>query len=116
MQDARTRPVHHELPVHDVVLRLETDPDRGLDAGEAARRLATVGRNVLPKLAQRGPVLRFLLQFHNPLIYVLLIAVQVAYLLNCRSLDLSMFRIGVLSNRWVLVGATAMLGLQLLFT
>ncbi len=44
------------------------------------------------------------------------IMVEVFYLLNCRSLTHSMFRIGVLSNRWVLVGIAAMLLLQLLFT
>ncbi len=44
------------------------------------------------------------------------IMVEVFYLLNCRSLTYSMFQIGVLSNRWVLVGIAAMVLLQLLFT
>ncbi|OMQ15189.1 carbonate dehydratase, partial [Modestobacter sp. VKM Ac-2676] len=44
------------------------------------------------------------------------IAVQVAYLLNCRSLERPMWRIGMWRNRWVLAGVGAMLGLQLLFT
>ena len=44
------------------------------------------------------------------------IMVEIFYLLNCRSLTHSMFRIGVLSNRWVLVGIAAMALLQLLFT
>jgi cation-transporting P-type ATPase F len=82
MQDVRTRPVHHELPVHEVVLLLETHPERGLGSEEAARRLAEVGPNVLPRVARRGPVLRFLLQFHNPLIYVLLVAAVATMLLG----------------------------------
>jgi hypothetical protein len=42
--------------------------------------------------------------------------VQVTYLLNCRSLERSILQVGVLSNRWVLGGIAAMLGLQSLFT
>lgn len=44
------------------------------------------------------------------------IMVEVFYLLNCRSLTHSMFHIGVFSNRWVLIGILAMMGLQILFT
>ena len=44
------------------------------------------------------------------------VIVQVAYLLNCRSLDRPMWRVGLFSNRWVPAGLAAMLGLQLLFT
>ncbi|WP_409330468.1 HAD-IC family P-type ATPase [Trujillonella humicola] len=65
---------HHELPAHEVVLLLETDPERGLAGGEAARRLHLEGPNTLPRIDRRGPLLRFLQQFHHPLIYVLLAA------------------------------------------
>jgi magnesium-transporting ATPase (P-type) len=44
------------------------------------------------------------------------VAGQLFYLLNCRSFERSMFRIGVLSNRWVIVGVTTTIGLQLVFT
>ncbi len=44
----------------------------GLTGAEAARRLAEHGPNRLPEVRGRGPVLRFLAQFHNVLIYVLL--------------------------------------------
>jgi magnesium-transporting ATPase (P-type) len=81
-QDLGTRPAHHELPVHEVVLLLETDPEEGLAADEAARRLAVVGPNVLPRIARRGLMLRFLLQFHSPLIYVLLVAAAATVLLG----------------------------------
>ncbi len=49
----------------------------GLSAAEARRRLAQYGPNRLPPPQRRGPLLRFLLQFHNPLIYVLLAAATV---------------------------------------
>ncbi len=41
---------------------------------------------------------------------------QIFYLLNCRSLTQSMFQLGLWSNRWVIIGIGAMLGLQLLYT
>jgi cation-transporting ATPase F len=44
------------------------------------------------------------------------IVMEIFYLLNCRSLTHSMFRIGVFSNRWVTVGIVAMVLLQILFT
>ncbi len=44
------------------------------------------------------------------------VVVQVFYLLNCRSLDRSVFQVGVFSNKWVTGGIALMLALQLLFT
>jgi len=41
---------------------------------------------------------------------------ELTYLFNCRSLTRSMFKIGVFSNPWVLVGSGLMIVLQLLFT
>lgn len=40
---------------------------------------------------------------------------QIFYLLNCRSLRESVFTIGLLSNRWILVGIAALLALQAAF-
>ncbi len=68
---------HHERPVHELVLSWETDLDRGLTSDEARVRYERFGPNVLPPNARHGPIVRFLLQFHNPLIYVLLGAVVV---------------------------------------
>ncbi len=41
---------------------------------------------------------------------------ELFYLLNCRSLRDSMFRLGVFSNRWLVLGVLAMALLQVLFT
>ena len=49
----------------------------GLDAAAAAERLARYGPNLLPETKQRGALMRFLAQFHNVLIYVLLAAALV---------------------------------------
>ncbi len=53
--------------------RLNAEPG-GLSGEEAARRLQVHGLNRLPQGKLRGPLLRFVLQFHNLLIYVLLAA------------------------------------------
>jgi Ca2+-transporting ATPase len=41
---------------------------------------------------------------------------EMFYLFNCRSLEYSMFHVGVFSNLWVIFGALTMTALQLLFT
>jgi magnesium-transporting ATPase (P-type) len=65
--------VWHAQPAHTVLAALQTPPG-GLSAQEAARRLARYGRNELPPPARRSALMRFLLQFHNLLIYVLIAA------------------------------------------
>ena len=49
-------------------------PHDGLSDAEAARRLSAFGPNRLPEGARRGALMRFLAQFHNLLIYVLMAA------------------------------------------
>ncbi|PTE19544.1 carbonate dehydratase, partial [Cereibacter changlensis JA139] len=61
----------HALPAADCLAALDATPG-GLSAAEAARRLAEHGPNRLPEARARGPLVRFLHQFHNVLIYVLL--------------------------------------------
>ena len=62
----------HAVPADQVVGRLKTDPVAGLDAAEASRRLSQYGPNRLPEGKQRGPLMRFLAQLNNVLVYVLL--------------------------------------------
>ncbi|GJL55495.1 MAG: putative cation-transporting ATPase F [Nitrospirales bacterium] len=72
----------HQLPIHEVLLLLETDASRGLNHDEARRRLQQFGPNVLPSVQRHGPFIRFLLQFHYPLIYILLGATIITALLG----------------------------------
>ena len=74
--------VWHSREVTDVVARLQTDPRRGLTIEEAARRLARDGPNRLPPPTRRPAWLRFLLQFHNVLIYMMLTSAVVAGILS----------------------------------
>lgn len=55
---------------------------QGLAQQEAIDRLETYGPNQLPEPEARGPLLRFFSQFHNVLIYVLLLASAVTAMLG----------------------------------
>lgn len=73
---------HHGLPLHEVVLLLETDHVHGLDSDEVARRQAQFGANVLPRSRSGGIARKLARQFHNPLVYVLLAAAAVTTMLG----------------------------------
>jgi len=61
----------HSQSTEACLSSLHAGPD-GLSSPEAAQRLVTHGPNRLPVVHARGPLLRFLAQFHNVLIYVLI--------------------------------------------
>ncbi|MBM3577767.1 MAG: HAD-IC family P-type ATPase [Alphaproteobacteria bacterium] len=72
------KPIDHSenwsaLPTDSVLQRFDSSSG-GLSAAEATRRLAQYGPNRLPGGRRRSPLTRFLLQFHNVLIYVLIAA------------------------------------------
>jgi magnesium-transporting ATPase (P-type) len=73
-----SRPDPSTLDVEEVVRDLDTDPDQGLTAAEAARRLAEDGPNDLVSAPPVPAWRRVLLQFEDPLIYLLLAAVVVS--------------------------------------
>ena len=75
------RPRWHALPADEALTRLESD-GRGLSSDEARARAEKYGPNRLRPPGRRGPLARFLLQFHNVLIYVLLVAAGVTALLG----------------------------------
>src|SRR5262245_50702076 len=72
----------HALAADDVVRRLNTNTQTGLDAAEISQRLAKYGHNQLPEAGRRGPFVRFLLQFHNVLVYVLLASAFVKLMMS----------------------------------
>ncbi|GAB2800533.1 cation-transporting P-type ATPase [Halomonas shantousis] len=78
---ASQSPEVHARQVDDVLTSLGASP-AGLSEDEATRRLARYGRNQLPAVAGRHPLFRFLAQFHNALIYFLLVAAAAASLLG----------------------------------
>jgi potassium/sodium efflux P-type ATPase len=65
-----------------VATLLESDGDRGLDTLEVIHRQAQFGPNVLTMSRARSPLVIFLLQFHQPLVYILLAAVVITFVLE----------------------------------
>jgi P-type Ca2+ transporter type 2C len=66
------------LEAAEVVARLETSADHGLSRPEVAARLGRVGPNELAAEPPRPNWRRFLAQLHDPLIYLLLVAIVIA--------------------------------------
>lgn len=74
MVNPLTDPDPARLDSRSVVERLETDPERGLTAQEAARRLAEVGPNTVESVPPVPTWKKLVAQFRSPLIYLLLAA------------------------------------------
>ncbi len=72
----------HELSIEKAVATVGGDAQHGLDATEVARRMARYGPNRLGTKRGYGPLVRFLLQFHQLLLYILVAAGVVALLLG----------------------------------
>ncbi|MEA5155360.1 cation-translocating P-type ATPase [Raineyella sp.] len=67
-------------PATDIAAALGVDPDRGLSAAEVAARLELYGRNELTGTPPEPAWHRFLRQFNDPLVYLLLVAVGISLL------------------------------------
>ena len=63
---------HAHAESREDCLRTLDTPTEGLAPDEAARRRAEYGPNLLPQPSQRPAIIRFLLHFHNVLMYVLI--------------------------------------------
>jgi len=72
----------YTLPAAQIVRHLGTDSALGLSPEEVRRRALRYGPNALPRPPRRPAWLRFLLQFHNVLIYVMLAAAVITALLG----------------------------------
>ena len=62
----------HAVNTDDAVKRLSTDTAKGLDTDEVSQRLTKYGPNRLPEGKKQSAFMRFLHQFNNILVYVLL--------------------------------------------
>jgi Ca2+-transporting ATPase len=82
IMDNQNQQLWHHLAYDQVIAQLASDPDKGLDDKEVARRREQYGPNVLTARRGHGPLVRFLLQFHQPLIYILLAATVVTLALQ----------------------------------
>lgn len=83
--------------VEETAQALRTDPQNGLTQQEAAARLEKNGPNALAEKKGKGPLARFLLQFNDAMIYILLAAAVVSVLLR-EYADASIILVVVLLN------------------
>jgi magnesium-transporting ATPase (P-type) len=67
-------PLCHAIAGDEVLRRLGSNDQMGLATPEVARRIEKYGLNKLPKTGGRGPLVRFLRQCNNILVYALLAA------------------------------------------
>ncbi len=75
-------PYPHSAEKEEIIIALETDPDRGLSWEEVRRRQAEFGPNALPRKKSYGLLGTFFGQFTNPLIYLLFLAAAAMFLLG----------------------------------
>jgi len=67
-------PLYHQLSQPEVIEYLTSDGSTGLSAEEVASRYEKYGQNELRFKPGKPAWLRFLGQFHQPLLYILLLA------------------------------------------
>lgn len=72
----------HTLPESEVIDLLDTVPDKGLDGSEVEPRQRQFGPNMIIQKKGRPAIILFLLQFHQPLVYILLAAAVVTSFLQ----------------------------------
>ncbi len=65
---------YHALPTEQATQTLNTNPEQGLTSAEVNKRLEEFGRNELKGKPGKPAWLRFLLQFNQALLYILLVA------------------------------------------
>ena len=64
----------HHHTWEEALEQLDSDAENGLDPIEVDARRNRFGPNAITERKGQGPLLRFLIQFHQPLIYILIAA------------------------------------------
>lgn len=75
-------PVWHHIPFSKAAELLRVDPKTGLSAQEIRQRQEQFGFNKLTPQKRINEFMRFLLQFHQPLLYILLAASVITFYLG----------------------------------
>ena len=74
---------YHDLSAQEAASVVQADVQRGLTAAEAARRLAAFGENKLDEKKKKPLIVRFLEQFKDAMIIILLIAAVISFGVAC---------------------------------
>jgi cation-transporting P-type ATPase F len=77
----------HHLPATEVVELLDSNLEKGLDVFEIKHRRERYGRNVLTPKPGKSPLVRFLLQFNNPLLYILMASSVITFIVKQEPVD-----------------------------
>jgi potassium/sodium efflux P-type ATPase len=72
----------HSMEADKVLETLNSDKEKGLSANDVKERTEKYGRNEIPKGKKRSWFVRLLMQFHNVLIYVLMVAAVITALMD----------------------------------
>lgn len=74
---------YHQLPASEAVQTLNSDSSRGLRSEQVQERLASVGENKLKEKKKKTNVQRFLAQFKDVMILILLGAALISFIIAC---------------------------------
>jgi cation-transporting ATPase F len=74
--------IWHKLPAQEAVDLLRTSETSGLDRFEVETRQKDFGPNSIPMRSGPSALIRFLLQFHQPLVYILMAAAAITAFLH----------------------------------
>ncbi|MEL6763573.1 MAG: HAD-IC family P-type ATPase, partial [Cyanobacteria bacterium J06607_6] len=96
----------HHLPASDVLSQLKTDTTDGLSLSAVIQRQGQFGDNTLTKIERKSLLKIWLEQFQSPLIYVLVIAAIITFLLQ-EWVDASVISIVVILNALIGFGQEA---------
>jgi P-type Ca2+ transporter type 2C len=72
----------YSMEAGKVLEKLGTNIDKGLSESDVRERMETHGRNDIPRGKKRSGFVRFIIQFHNVLIYVLIAAAVITALMD----------------------------------
>ncbi len=74
--------IWHTIAVEDVVLKLNSNKNRGLSEAEASCRLKENGKNEIPDYSKESIIIKFFRQFNDYMIIILLIAAVVSFAMS----------------------------------
>lgn len=82
MKDTVQNTLWHSLTHEDICRQLNVNPESGVDGAAVGERRKQYGWNKLTPKKERGEIMRFLLQFNAPLVYILLGSTVITALLG----------------------------------
>ncbi len=73
----------HTTPLNELTKELHTNPQQGLDPSQISQLLSQYGENRLKEKKKASFLVRFLLQFQDVMILILLVAAAISFIVAC---------------------------------